>query len=211
MTMPTENFDWPSCKVLYTGNSGSGKTTLLEKTVKKEKARWKFVYDHKHGEFCKRFGTTPCFDGADLDEALERGGFVVFDPIHSFKGKPEEGFSFWCKWVQAICENSKGRKLFICDELQKLMDTRNEPDDLITILDTGRVYQIDCYMITNASNGIHNRVRQQITEVYAFKQGDKNACEWLEQKGFDREKLLTMPKFKYVWKNLDTGETREGG
>lgn len=196
---------------MLTGNSGSGKTTLLESMVRKERARWKFVYDHKHGEFCKRFGAEPCFDGEDLTERLEKGGYVVFDPIHLFKGRPEEGFAFFCKWVFAICEQSKGRKLFICDELQKLLDTRNDPDELLVILDTGRVYQIDCFMVTNASNGIHNRVRQQITEVYAFKQGDKNACEWLEQKGFDRETLLTMPNFKFICKNLDTGEVKEGG
>lgn len=209
--MATENFNHPSCKVLITGNSGTGKTTLLEKMVKKEKAKWKFVYDHKHGEFCKRFGTTPCFDGADLTEALERGGFVVFDPIHLFKGRPEEGFAFFCTWCFGICEQFKGRKLFICDELQKLLDTRNDPDELLVILDTGRVYQIDCFMITNATNGIHNRVRNQITEVYAFTQGDKNGCQWLEDKGLDREKLLNLPRFKYIWKNLDSGEVKEGG
>lgn len=207
----SEVWDWPSTKILYAGSSGVGKTTLLEKRVRKEKARWKFVYDHKHGEFCKRFGAKPCFDFEDLSAATAKGGWVVFDPIRLYKGKPEEGFAFFCDYVFAISEQFKGRKLFICDELQKLLDTRREPDELLVVLDTGRVYQIDCFMITNACNGIHNRVRQQISEVYAFKQGDKNAASWLEEKGFNAEELYALPKFEYQWRNLDTGETSSSG
>jgi hypothetical protein len=208
--MSAENYDWPAKKVLYAGRSGTGKTTLLEKQVRKEKARWKFVYDHKHGEFSKRFGVKPCFTPEELCEQASKGGWVVFDPIQLYKGRVEEGFSFFCDFVFCLCEQFKGRKLFICDELQKLLDTHNEPDELVIILDTGPVYQIDCYMVTNAINGIHNRVLNQITEVYAFAQGSKNSAEWLAEKGFDRETVLNLPKFKYQWRNLDTGEASEG-
>lgn len=206
--MSTEVWDWPSKKVLITGNSGTGKTTLLEKLVRKERARWKFVYDHKHGEFCKKFGATPCYYPEELDQALTRSGYIVFDPAKSFPGKPEAGFDFYCDFVYSVSERFKGKKSFVCDELQKLLDTRNEPDQLLKVLDMGRVYQIDCFMITNATNGIHNRVRNQITEVYAFTQGDENSVKWLKSKGFNSEELLTLEKFRYQWRNLDTGEFR---
>ena len=79
------------------------------------------------------------------------------------------------------------------------------------ILQTGRRYQLDFFAISNALNAIHNSIRNQLTEIYTFQQSDKNAVAYLTENGFDENAVRTLPQFKYLWKNLRTGENNFGG
>lgn len=208
--MSVQNFSHPSKKVLVTGVSGTGKSTLFEKLIRKEKARLKFVFDHQ-GEFSARFNVPAVCDPEGLCEKVALGGWVVFDPVKMCPGRSEDAFRFYCDFVFAISETVKGRKLFCCDELQKLTNNSEEPAELLCILDTGRRYELDCFFISQAPNRIHNGIRNQLTEIYTFRQSDKNAIAYLKDNGFDEEQVRTLGQFKYLWRNLDTGETAEGG
>jgi hypothetical protein len=208
--MSIQNYAHTSDKRLITGTSGSGKTTLFEKLISKEKARVKFIYDHQ-GEFAHRFKVKAVSEPDELAESASKGGLVVFDPIKMFPGQSAEGFEAYCKFVFQSCEVLKGRKIFCCDELQKLTNNREEPADLLGILDTGRRYQLDCFFISQAPNRIHNGIRNQLTQVYTFRQSDSNALSYLQENGFDPDQVRNLAKFKYLWRNLDTGETAEGG
>ena len=190
--------------------SGTGKSTLFEKLIRKEKARLKFVFDHQ-GEFSARFKVPAVCDPEGLCERVATGGWVVFDPVKMYPGRSEDAFKFFCDFVFAISETVKGRKLFCCDELQKLTNNSEEPAELLCILDTGRRYELDCFFISQAPNRIHNGIRNQLTEIYTFRQSDKNAIAYLKDNGFDEEQVRTLGQFKYLWRNLDTGETAEGG
>ena len=208
--MTTQKFDHPSCKVLITGTSGTGKSTLLQKLTRQEPARLKFIYDHQ-GEFATRFGIEPVTTLDGLMEKTAKGGYVCFDPVDLFKGKSPEGLNFYCDYVLAISEKIKGRKLFICDELQKLTTTRDEPGEFLALLDVGRRFQVDVFAISQAPNAIHNRIRNQLTEVYTFRQSDANAIKYLEDNGFDGEAVRNLrgkPHHDWLWRNLGNGETR---
>lgn len=209
--MSVQDYSWRSTKKLYVGCSGSGKTTLFFQHASREKARVKFWYDHKAMEFSQRFGLKPLFEADELMEQTIKGGNVCFVPSRMFPGKPDEGFAFFCDFVFSVSEQFKGRKLLCADELQRLVGTNSKPDTLLTLCDVGRTYQIDCFFIASSANTIHNLVRHQITEVFAFRQGTKNAVEWLEEKGFDPEKLQTLKNGEWLQRNLDTGEAGSGG
>ena len=211
--MRVQKFDHPSKKVLVTGVSGTGKTTLFEKLIRKEKAKWKFIFDHQ-GEFSARFGKPGAVTISDLCEQTGAGGWVVFDPIQFANETGPDGerrglpgaFAFFCAFVMCISENHAGRKILVCDELQKLVNASRSPDELQTILDTGRRFQLDFYAITQAPNLIHNSIRNQITEIYSFRQCDKNAVVFLTDNGFNENEIRNLPRFKYLWRNLGTGE-----
>ncbi len=211
-----QTFDHPSKKVLITGVSGTGKTTLFEKLLRKEKARWKFIFDHQ-GEFSVRFGggRPAAATVGDLIQDTARGGYVIFDPVEFCNEIGVDGerrglpgaFAFFCDYVFAICETHKGRKIIACDELQKLVDTSKTPPELMTVLDTGRRYQLDFYGISQAPNLIHNAIRNQLTEIFTFRQCDKNAVVFLEDNGFNPDSVRNLQGHEYLWRSLKTGES----
>jgi hypothetical protein len=206
--------DHPSIKIICVGVSGVGKNTLWEKLVRREKGvRWYFLYDHKDRDFQRRFGVKPCYTEDDLIAAIVRGGFVVFNPAKMFPGKKEKGWAWFCWWLWKIKGELRGRKIIGCDELEAVCPERARPHSFLRILDEGRTYQFDGFFIAQSMNGMHNQVRKQITEIFAFRQGDKNGCDWLDEK-FPRETRIEwekLPNGIWHYKNTTTGKIATGG
>lgn len=207
--MSVQKFDHPSFKVLITGTSGTGKTTLFHHLLKREQASLKFVYDHQ-GEFGQRFKIPSVSSPDDLVEKTAKFGWVIYDPIESWPGKAPQGFDFYCEYVFQTAQASKGRKIFACDELQKLTDTSNEPEKFLTLCETGRRFQIDIIAISQAPNRLHNAIRNQLTQVYTFKQTDSNALKFLEENGFDPEAVRALTNHEYLHRDFNTGEITAG-
>jgi len=194
-------------KILVTGTSGTGKTTLAQKLLKSERAFAKFIYDHQ-GEFSQRFHVPAIHDADELIAKTAVGGYICWDPIESFPGKAQMGFEFFCDYVFNVSQALGGRKIFFCDELQKLTDTTCEPDEFLCLCETGRRFQIDVICISQAPNRLHNAIRNQLTQVFTFRQSDVNAIKFLSENGFDADKIRNLSAEKHEWiaRNFDTGE-----
>lgn len=209
--MSVQKQDHPSVKVAVCGISGAGKTTLWEKLIRRESAKWLFLFDHKAGDLARRFGVAPCSDLAEMARATMRGGVVIFDPSRDFPGEPEKGFEIWCEAVWEIGTELRGKKIIGTDELDSLVDARSEPEALCKILDQGRTFQMDCYFIAHAMNGVHNQVRKQITEIFAMAQGDDLSAQWLVNRGFPKSELETLKNGEWLYHNKNTGQRARGG
>ena len=217
--MSVQKQDHPSIKVCIAGISGTGKSTLLEKLIRREHAKWIFVYDHKDGDQARRFGVTPCKTIEEMEAAVIRGGLLIFDyrffrdgdGNRPFAGKREDGFEFFIEWVESIVRIMRGKKILFADELQALVNENSKPDKLVSMMDELRTFQLDFYFCTSAMNVIHNGVRKQFTEIWAFKQGDKASTVSLEEKGFDRDELMNLKYGEWLYKNGNTGKSERGG
>jgi hypothetical protein len=218
--MNVQNQEHPSIKVLVTGISGSGKTTLLEKLLVRElqkiartgKRFWIFIFDHKDRDFERRCKTNPCYTKDELNAAVARGGLVLFNPAKLFPGRRAEGFLWFCDYVWKVKSVLRGPKFLITDELDALVDARSEPEALCEIMDEGRTYEIDCYFICQATNGIHNQVRKQFTEIFVMIQGDKNGLTWLcADCGFNEVEIKALKHGQWLYKNKNTGQAASGG
>lgn len=195
-------------KLLVTGASGSGKTTYWTRFLLGVPARYKFVYDHQ-GELAYRLKFTPATDLDSLADGTLRG-WGVFDPARMFPGRTPEGFAFFCDYAFNASTRLAGRKLFACDELQALTDTNTFSAELALVLETGRRYQLDAAMISQAPNLLHNRIRNQLTEVVTFRHGDERALDWLVAAGFGADAVRALPPGQYLARNLATGGEARG-
>jgi len=183
-------------KILVTGNSGCGKSTFYTRYLLNSPQTFKFVFDHE-GEFGYRNGLPTAKTPDELLAAVERK-WIIFDPVKEFPGRTLEAFEFFTEWTFNLSEKLPGTKLFACDELQTIVDVHDTPPGLRLILETGRRQGIDTILVTQQPNIVHNRVRNQLTEVVAFSQVDENAVKFLESLGFDGEEVRQLSPGKFV-------------
>lgn len=214
--MRKQNQDAPSVKVLITGISGVGKSTLFEKIVRRSKSKWVFLYDHKQGDLARRFGVKACFDAEQLIERIASldsvgGGVVVYNPGKEYPGKPALGFEWFCQWLWMAKDEFEGKIVFGSDELDALVGVRKEPENFCVMLDQGRTFEIEIVVIAHATNGIHNQVRSQFTEIFCMMQGDKNGVDFLLERGFDPVKIAGLKHGLWLYNDKNTGRWAEGG
>jgi GTPase SAR1 family protein len=194
-------------KVLITGKSGSGKSTYYTRFVQNTEAK-RFIFDHE-GEFAFRTGLKAATGARELLDRVSRP-YVIFDPVEMFPGDTEAGFAFFCQWSFEMGSRLPGTKLFACDELQKLGGTNTVPWELALLLETGRRHSIDTVFIAQQPNLIHNRIRNQLTEVVSFAQLDDNAIHFLADVGFKEDELRALQPGQYVVRNLNSGAESRG-
>lgn len=191
----------PPTKILVSGNAGSGKSTFATAVLLNARHTLKFVFDQE-GESQLRLGFAPARDAEGLLAQLAQG-WVIFDPWEMFPDDLDQAFDWFCDWCFSVKEalNAEAADngqpfptaLFFCDELQNLVETHQVPRGLRAILERGRRQGIDTLLLTQQPNVIHNRTRNQITEVVAFSQVDQNAVEFLEDLGFAGEEIRALP------------------
>lgn len=183
-----------------TGRSGTGKTEFLGRYVLSSEYPLVLVFDGQ-GELSQRWRINPVVDPELLLAAVEKRSrcrVVLFDPAWAFPGNLAGGFSFWSDWCFSISEAIEGPKLAVVDELQQLVDTYGISDSFCAMTETGRRAELDMAVATHSFNLVHNRLRNQLSEVVTFAQVDPRAIEKLEEIGFDPEELPRLPEGSYV-------------
>jgi len=190
--------DWHhrSKKVLLTGKSGSGKSTLWLSLLKRDRARWKLVFDPDL-EVSARLGWPYVSEPASLAAAVQQGLPVCFNSSALFPGRPRDGFDFFCLWVWEVRGELAGRKLFCVDEIWKFVPQRRDlPEGFALLWEEGRKQSIDVVLVAQRYNKVHDSIRAQLTELYCFQQHDSHVLDVLESDGyFRREEVqaLTYP------------------
>lgn len=216
------NLAHKTTKVQIVGASGTGKSSFFLSYFLKAQHGQKFLFDHE-GEFTQRIAmlfasrqmdsesVAFCSTMEELTEGMKKP-VVIFDPAEMFEGALPDAFDFFCDVVFTHAKESDDavERLFACDELQNLIGTDVVTPYLAKVLETGRRYTLDWLGISQGLNVIHNRVRNQITNLVVFRTTDEKPLETLEAKGFDRSEVMSLRDFNFLEKNLKTGEIVKG-
>lgn len=200
--------DHQPTKVLITGKSGSGKSTYYSRFIANTDHSKIFVFDHE-GEFSHRTGLRACNNMDELSQEIEKR-YIIYDPQQDFPGQSYEAFNFFCEWSFSVCQDLPGKKLFATDELQKLIGTNSLPWELCCVIETGRRAGMDTVFICQQPNLMHNRLRNQLTEIVTFRQIDKRALEFLGDVGFDPEEIKRLDRLEFRLLDLEHGRM-DGG
>jgi hypothetical protein len=199
-------------KVLITGASGTGKTTFaLSYLLGSIRHRSIIVYDWQ-SEIAGRLNlpAVPLDAGAVFD-ALSEFRIVCIDPQHT-ETRAAEGLREVCLLARTWAKEQDTPTLLAVDELHRLQNTgaTGLPDEYIDVLEFGRRDRLDLVIVSQAPNLLHNRVKNQLTELVAFRLVDKRAAEWLTPFGLDYETQLTLERGQFRYCNIETGENRMG-
>lgn len=206
------NLKHRSKKLLITGKSGSGKSTYFTEyvlSVFNQPYSRICCYDHQ-GEFAARTGIAPCFTPEQMAEAWQTG-WVIFDPSVLFPGQVIEAWNFFCEWTFERALHSPAElKLLAVDELQIFSSTSDLSWEQSLVVETGRKYGLDFCGICQQMNLIHNRMRNQLTEIVTFAQTDPYILKDLEIRGFNPGIVQTLQPGDYIDRNLQTGSETSG-
>jgi hypothetical protein len=193
-----------SKKLIITGQSGTGKSTYFTEYVLsafRSIYNRVYIFDHQ-GEFASRTGIRSALTPEDLTE-LHQTGMIVFDPSVMFPGETESAWNFFCEWVFARCQrNMGGAKLIAVDELQMFSSTSQLSWELSCVVETGRKFELDFCAITQQLNLVHNRLRNQATEIVTFRHIDKLILNALTDLGFDQEVVTGLTTGEYIDRDM---------
>lgn len=197
-------------KLLITGKSGCGKSTFFNRYLLNCWHHKVFVFDHE-GEFAYRNGVPPCYE--ITAEHILANRYIAFDPTVKFPGDLNGAFDYYCELcflASKSAELASLQKLFATDELQKVVSTTQVTYELALLIETGRRYGIDTAFVSQQPNLIHNRLRNQLTEVVSFAQIERRATVFLEDLGFDAADLATLDELEFLDLDLRTMQLQRG-
>lgn len=191
-----------STKVLITGRSGSGKTTYFQRYLQGLPAgvkRW--IFDAE-GELSIRLGVRAVSSPDEISVAAQAGDWLVYDPAPMFPGRIPDAFRFFCSWAWHAAARMPGRKVFAVDELQRFTTTATIAPEAALVLETGRRYGLDLVAAAQQPNLIHNRFRNQMTELAVFATTDPRAQEAIAAWGVDPQAAARLQDGEFVAVNL---------
>lgn len=209
----TQNIKRTASHLLVTGMSGMGKTSYVERYLAGSYHDFVFIFDHQT-EFFERLNLIPCYDFSDMEKSMQDNRIICFDYTLKYYGRLEAIFEAFCDYVFELSRNvllpANYESLMVCDEIQKVIGPNTLPQSYKNVIQTGRRFNIDTAQLSQQPNELHNSLRNQVTEFVTYKLQDDRALKWVSEMGIDIEMVRGLPNLSYHWKNMHTGEERDG-
>ena len=203
------DLNYKARRALVLGTTGTGKTTLVYRLAHSHPADCVFVYDWQGGEFATRLGARKLASRDEVLSAIDEGERIVaYDAESGEEDASGEGFEWFCDTAFETSGVMPGRKLFIVDECQDLIDPYNVPDGLQRILSRGRRRLMDTCLAGRSANALHTVGRDQVSELYCFRCIDENSLKYPKSIGLDPEEVKSLPDTHFFYRDLRTGDKK---
>lgn len=200
--------DLPACVTCILGRSGSGKTTFALRYLLNVPAACRFVFDDR-GQVAQRLRITPAGTLDEIEAAIP-SRWVVFNPHRMFPGRLKEAFAWFCKFAFDASGRGPGKKVLFVDEVWQWCDPNRCPPELLTVVQTGRVYGLELLTVTQRPNRLNGALLDQATELVAFSLLGDNGLDRIAELGVTPEAVAALPKGQFIAFNLDSGATLSG-
>jgi DNA helicase HerA-like ATPase len=198
-----------SSKHLICGVSQTGKTTRLIQLIAVHPAPFVFIFDGE-GELAERLRITPTPLDA-FPNATEMHRVTLVDPAELQRDFAET-FRYFCELALWHGEQHQQPSLLVVDEFQRYAGTGStqlEPE-IVDVVERGRRYGVDLLLATQSPNLIHNRIRNQLTEVTSFRLVDARAHAWLEPLGYNGDELRQLQDGRFIWRKVGSDKATVG-
>ena len=190
--------------------SRTGKSTLASRLIYTHPAETVLIYDWQGGEFARRLGATLATSREQLATDIQEGKRIIcYDAETGEADVKGEGFDWFCGMAFELAGNLPGRKLFVCDEMQDLIDPYNITENLDNLLTRSGRRMMDTCFIGSAANALHNRARNQVSELYHFRVIDESALAYSKSLGMEPESIRNLPDCQFIYRDNRTGETKK--
>lgn len=206
------NLDYKARSALILGVKRTGKSTLASRLIDTHPAPLVLVYDWQGGEFARRLSEKSFNSREEVGQALQENVRVICYNAEKGEEKREiktGGFDWFCEMAFEVSGSVPGRKLFVVDEVQDLIDSHNIPEPLSDILARGGRRMMDTCLIGSAANALHGDARNQVTEVYVFRCVDDNALKYPCSIGLEEKDIRALPDCKFISWDARTGDKIE--
>lgn len=171
------------------------------------------IFDWQGAEFASRLGEKPAQSRAELEEMIRSGHRVVCYDAEAVVGDDDieamqEVFDWFCQMAFELAGHQPGRIVFVCDELQDLIDPWNIPPSLGNILSRGGRREMDTCLGSRSGNALHTEARDQVTELYCFRLVDKNSVKYPEELGLNGDEIRNLKDTHCIYRDMRTGEQK---
>lgn len=184
------NWLHPANRVLVSGITGSGKTWFVTRYIQNAMARNKhtrcIIFDWQEGEISHRLGlqahgsfqefTKTYWDGS--------GRILGYDALYQDFADEVQALDAFCEWTLVANDDLDHSILLVIDEMGQLFNHGKLPYFLKRCLVAGRRKQIDMVIVGHQVNELHFSMRNHVTQLVIFQQGEELAVNALHKLNF---------------------------
>ena len=197
---------WELRNVLFAGVSTFGKSTAVMKYLVTDRGlTTRFIFDPHP---VKKMADAMRLDCAETEDDLwpaTEEGFACFDPGLSFPGDKKPALEWFARWAYERAQLLPGRKALVVDEVWRYQSAQTIPQPLAEWIQDGAKFGMECLFATQVPNKLNSAITANLSEIICFRLQERNALDWAEDFGFDREELRQLQQGKFVALNLFSG------
>lgn len=195
---------------LLAGVSESGKNLFAFRYLLNHPDRHalRVIFD-PDGENARRLRLPLSESAAQLDAAAVTG-WCAWQPAALFGTDLPTAFAFACDWALALGNRTGRRVILFADEVWQYCDPYKLPDALARVLQTGRKANVEGVFGAQRPNKVNGSLWNEATEIVAFRIQERAGLTTMDENGFERDEVATLPFGSFVALNKRNGASLRG-
>jgi hypothetical protein len=157
------------------------------------------IYDWQGGEFAARLGAPKAETREEFFRLIDKGYRIIcYCPDEDSCDLEGEEWEWFCNTVFDIAGKTDEQKLIVADEVDDLTDPYNVPKPMKRILKRGRRLRMDTIFCGGSANALHSSGRDQVSELYQFRNIDDNALKFATRLKVNPDEVSSLDDGEFI-------------